>query len=125
MKKVVMLMMLAFASLTVFAQRNNDATPEERADRQTKQLTKSLALTEDQEKKVYALNLDRMKEMEEMRKSQSTDREKMKASQDKYQAEVGKILTAEQMEKYKATMTERRGGGGQGGQGGGQGRKRQ
>ncbi len=120
MKKVVMLMMLAFASLTVSAQRNNDATPAERADRQTKQLTKSLSLNEDQEKQIYTLNLERMTEMEAMRKEKSMDRTKMKESEDKFQASMGKILTAEQLEKYKATMEERRGGGGQGG---GQGRR--
>lgn len=117
MKKVMMVMILAFVSITVFAQRN-DATPEERAERQTKQLTENLKLSDDQQKQVYILNVDRMKAMEEMRKSQTMDREKTKASQEKYQTELGKLLSDEQKEKLKTMMEERRGSG----QGRGQGR---
>ena len=63
-----------------------------------------------------------MKAMEEMRKSQTMDREKMKESQEKYQTELGKLLSDEQKEKLKTMMEERRGSGQGRGQGGGQGR---
>jgi Spy/CpxP family protein refolding chaperone len=113
MRKGLMAMLLAFASITAFAQRQDgDRTPEQRAENQTKTMTENLQLTEDQQKQVYALNLDRAKKMEELRTSQNQDRSQMRASMEAFNAELAKVLTAEQQEKYKTMLAERRGNGG-------------
>ena len=71
--------MFAFASITAFAQRPDaNATPEQRAEAQTKTMTENLKLSDDQQKQVYALNLDRSKKMQELRDSQNQDRSKMR-----------------------------------------------
>jgi periplasmic protein CpxP/Spy len=120
MKKGLIAIMLAFASITVFAQRPDaNATPEERAKTQTASLTESLKLTEDQQKQVYSLNLDRAKKMQEMRASQNGDRTQMRESMEKFNTDLAKVLTPEQQEKYKKIMEERRGNRGGGGGGGG------
>ncbi|TDE16191.1 hypothetical protein [Dyadobacter psychrotolerans] len=116
MKKGLFAILLAFASITAFAQRPDaNATPEQRAEAQTKTLTESLKLTEDQQKQVYALNLERGKQMMEMRSAQTPDREKMRESMEAYNTALVKILTPEQQESYKKIMEERRGQGGGGG----------
>ena len=116
MKKGLFAILLAFASFTAFAQRPDaNATPEQRAEAQTKTLTESLKLTEDQQKQVYALNLERGKQMVEMRSAQTPDREKMRESMEAYNTALIKILTPEQQESYKKIMEERRGQGGGGG----------
>jgi protein CpxP len=116
MRKGLIAIMLAFASFTAFAQRpDTNRTPEQRAEAQTKNLTESLKLTEDQQKQVYALNLERGKQMMEMRNAGTPDREKMRESMEAYNVALTKILTPEQQESYKKIMAERRGQGGGGG----------
>jgi Spy/CpxP family protein refolding chaperone len=119
MKKGLIAMMMALVSFTAFAQRPDaNATPEERAKSQTASLTESLKLTEDQQKQVYTLNLERAKKMQEMRNSQNQDRSQMRTSIENFNKELAKVLTPEQQEKYTKMMEERRnnrGGGGGGG----------
>ena len=118
MKKVLIAILMAFASITAFAQRqDSNITVEQRAENQTKILTESLKLTAEQQKQVYALNLDRAKKMEEMRSSQNQDREAMRASMQTFNTELSKVLTPEQQEKYKTQQEERRNRGGGGGDG--------
>ena len=120
MKKGLIALMLAFVSISAFAQRPDaNATVEQRAENQTKMMMESLKLTEDQQKQIYALNLGRAKQMEEMRSGGSPDREKMRASMETFNTEVTKILTPEQQETYKKMMEERRNRGGGGQRGGG------
>ena len=109
MKKGLIAMMLAFASITAFAQRpDSNRTPEQRAEAQTKTMHESLQLSEDQQKQIYALNLDRAKKMEELRDSQNQDRSKRRESMEAFNAELAKVLTPEQQEKYKTMLQERR-----------------
>lgn len=109
MKKLLIAAVLTFAGFTSFAQRPNDnRTPEQRAEAQTKSLTESLKLNEDQQKQIYTLNLERMKQMAEMRESGAPDREKMRASMEAYNTAVSKVLTPEQQEAYKKEMEQRR-----------------
>ncbi|HEV7380705.1 MAG TPA: hypothetical protein VGN64_12985 [Dyadobacter sp.] len=111
MKKVLIAFVLTLAGFTSFAQRPNDnRTPEQRAEAQTKSLTESLKLSEEQQKQIYTLNLDRTKQMAEIRASGNPDREKMRASMDDYNVAVNKVLTAEQQEVYKKEMEQRRSG---------------
>jgi protein CpxP len=113
MKKVLIALMLTFVGINSIAQRQEDnRTPEQRAEAQTKSLTESLKLNEDQQKQVYALNLDRVKQMVEMRNGQSPNREKMRESMEAYNTALAKVLTPEQQEAYKKQMEERRSRGG-------------
>lgn len=116
MKKGLIAIMMAFASITAFAQRPDaNATPEERAKTQTASLTESLKLSDDQQKQVYTLNLDRAKKMQEMRSSGNMDREKMRESMEAFNKDLAKVLTPEQQAQYKKILEERRGNRGGGG----------
>ncbi|MBO9613691.1 MAG: hypothetical protein J7619_13405 [Dyadobacter sp.] len=119
MRKTLLAILLAFVSFTTFAQRGGNATPEQRAENQTKTLTENLKLSEDQQKKVYDLSLTRAKKMQELRDSQNMDREQMRASMETFNTELSKILTVEQQEKYKTMLEDRRNNRGGGGGGGG------
>ncbi len=77
-----------------------EMTVEERAQKRTDQMTKNLELTEDQAKKVYEINLEHAKKMEELRKQK-------KAQNDKTKAELDKVLTDEQKKKAEELKKER------------------
>jgi Spy/CpxP family protein refolding chaperone len=118
MKRTMLAMLMAFFSITAFAQRqDSDMTPEKRAENQVKTMTEKLSLSEDQQKQIYNLTLARAQKMKELREAQTTDREQMRASMETYNNEVAKLLTVEQQEKYKTMLEDRRGGGGGGGRG--------
>lgn len=120
MRKSLLAILLAFVSFTTFAQRGGgNQTPEQRAENQTKTLTENLKLSDDQQKKVYDLNLARAKKMQELRDSQNTDRQQMRASMETFNTELAKVLTVEQQEKYKTWLEDRRNNRGGGGGGGG------
>ncbi|GAB3171748.1 DUF4890 domain-containing protein [Telluribacter humicola] len=107
MKTVMLAMMLALSSMTVFAQRGGDRpTPEQRAENQTKFMTEKLELSDKQQKQVYALNISRMQKMQDLRKNE--DREGMKAAHESYQKELSAILTPAQQDKYKTLRQEMR-----------------
>jgi periplasmic protein CpxP/Spy len=109
MRKTLLGFMLAFASITAFAQRPNaNMTAEERAESQTKNLTEQLQLSEDQKKQVYDLSLSRAKKVEELRASQA-ERSEMRTAMETFNTELAKVLTVEQQEKYKTMMEDRRG----------------
>ncbi|MBE9662132.1 periplasmic heavy metal sensor [Mucilaginibacter myungsuensis] len=98
-------------------------TPEE----QTKALTASLKLTDDQAAKVKAIYTEQTAKRDSIMKAAGDDRQAMMQAfrplMTTYQAKIQAVLTDEQKEVYKKQMAERmnRGGqgGGQGGQGGG------
>lgn len=118
MKKTMLAMLMAFFSITAFAQRQDaDMTPEMRAENQVKNMTEKLSLSEDQQKQIYNLTLARTQKMKEMRDAKTMDREQMRASMETYNNEVNKLLTVEQQEKYKTMLEDRRGGGGGGSRG--------
>ncbi len=92
-------------------QRNFD--PEEMAKRQTAQLKEALDLNQDQEKKVYDLNLETGKEMRALREKNQgggweamrEDMTKIREGQDK---KMKAILTDDQWVKYQKYQQERR-----------------
>jgi Spy/CpxP family protein refolding chaperone len=111
MKRTFFALLLAFVSMTAFAQRPDaNMTVEQRAENQTKTLTENLKLSEDQQKQVHALSLARAQKMQELRDSQTQDRSQMRASMETFNTELAKILTVEQQEKYKTMLEDRRGG---------------
>ncbi|MCE7066760.1 hypothetical protein [Dyadobacter sp. CY326] len=118
MKKTLMAMLLAFFSITAFAQRqDSDMTPEKRAENQVKTMNEKLNLSEDQQKQIYNLSLARAQKVKELREAQTVDRDQIRASMETFNNEVAKILTVEQQEKYKTMLEDRRGGGGGGSRG--------
>ncbi len=89
------------------------ATPEERANRQTKMMANALGLSADQEAKVQALNLKRLTQIDALRESkeaqENVDRNKAKTIRDNWNTELKSILTPEQYTKYEAQQGEMRG----------------
>lgn len=116
-KSIVAVIFFMAMSVGVFAQGRGGGfermSPEQRAEMQTKRLTESLSLTADQQKKVLALNLDRIKKSEQLGREEGDKRKELRETYDK---ELNAILTEEQKvkmneqrEKMKANQQERRG----------------
>lgn len=130
MKRFLSFAIIALITLASFAQnnprngnRNQDMTPDQVAEMQTKRMAQNLNLTDEQQKEVYALN----KEMAEKRQERRSDRmasrqkgerptqeeiDKMKKEQQEFQAEhqerLKKILTKEQYDTWQKNMANRR-----------------
>ncbi|MFC4672230.1 DUF4890 domain-containing protein [Dysgonomonas termitidis] len=103
MKKLVLfLTIVLFTTSGVFAQQRQRATPEERAKRQTETLVKELGLNDDQQKKVYEINLKFAQPLADQ--SKETDREKIRAQFQKIQEErtaaIKAVLTEDQQKKF-------------------------
>lgn len=98
---------------TVFGQPQNrgNFTPEDMAKRQTERLKTATGCDEATASKVEALYLKYAKEMVAIREK-TTDRDAMreqfKTMREKQDAELKKILTADQFAKYQAAMEEMR-----------------
>ena len=79
-------------------------TPEERAQLSSEAIGKRLNLTADQKTEVYALNLEQVKKMDEMRSSENAFRkshsEKRKTLMADADTKLNKILTVEQQKSY-------------------------
>lgn len=109
-KAIVAVIFLMTISVGAFAQgrggQRERISPEKRAEMQTKRMTDELGLTEDQQKKVLALNVDRNKKAEEIGRE---DAEKRKEVRETYTKELNGVLTPEQQEKLKAVQKEGRG----------------
>ena len=110
MKKLLMLTLGAiFAiNLSVNAQM---PSPEEMAKKQTEMLKKELKLNDKQEKQVKAEFLGLFKFMQELMSSGSdrdTMMKKMQERQGKFMKALEKILTKEQMKKYKELAAKHR-----------------
>jgi len=113
MKNVVMItLLISVFAFTAFGQRNRPnrqpKSVEEVAKMRTDQLTKSLSLTDEQQKEVYTLNLERAEKMKAAREDRSTRgreiREEMKADRERLE----KILTPQQRETLKQQEADRR-----------------
>ncbi len=119
MRKLILTMAIAVIGFTaVFAQDSSKRikrpmakfTAEQRAKRATGAMEKKLNLTAEQKTKVYTLELDRAKKMDAFRsedKSAMKGRLKdMKADREKSNADLDKILTADQKTKLEAFRAE-------------------
>jgi len=109
MKKILSFSIaLFFVVGTAFAQGGGgNATPEERAQRQTAQLNEAVKLDKTQEEKIYALNLVRARQMQELRADGGRpDREKMQEMQKAFEEKLKPILTAEQWTAYEKLREE-------------------
>ncbi len=87
------------------------ATPEDRAQKKTEMLSKKLSLTKEQQDKVYAINLEQAKKMEEFRSAAEKERaermEKRKLFFKENDNKIEKILTEEQKKTYLEHKKER------------------
>ena len=134
MKKIVLMMAMtvlatgAISAKTPAAfvqQGQGQATPEERAERQLTMMTEQLTLTADQTTKLKPIILARSTEQSALRqKMQGGDREALMGEyrklNEKYNAQIKAVLTAEQYTKYEENQAQMRGGGQRRNQGGGQ-----
>ena len=68
-------------------------SPEERADKRVKRMTEKLSLTDDQAKKIHAMQI-------EFAQEEKADREAMKAKRVAQKAEIRAMLTDEQIVKF-------------------------
>ena len=134
MKKIVLMMAMtvlatgAISAKTPAAfvqQGQGQATPEERAERQLTMMTETLTLTADQTTKLKPIILARSTEQSALRqKMQGGDREALMGEyrklNEKYNAQIKAVLTAEHYTTYEENQAQMRGGGQRRNQGGGQ-----
>ena len=120
MKKLILMIMVAFATVGAYAQFNFN--PEDMAKRQAENVKKTCSLTDEQYDKVLKLYLDNSKQMQAERDSiqkagGQMNMESFRARQEKTNASLKEILTEEQYAKYEEMQKQmrRRFGGGDGG----------
>jgi periplasmic protein CpxP/Spy len=87
-------------------------TAEERAEIYAKRMQKSLGLTDEQYKKVLAINIEQAKQKESFREARKVEmqanREKMKAEHEAISKKYESVLTPDQMKKLKEQQDQRR-----------------
>lgn len=122
---LLVVMMTSFAGMAQRGGQQRNFDPEEMAKRQTAEIKEKCGLDAAQEKKVHDLLLANGKKMQQEREKMTNSgggqgeemRAKMTKMRDEQNAEIKKILTAEQYKKYEKYLEERRsqrqGGGGQ------------
>ena len=104
-------MLLAGIAGTTFAQteklrvEKTKFTTEQRAERQTERMTKTLSLTDEQKKSMYEANLAVAKKTETQR---DHNKEAWKAMREEREAQYKSILTAEQYQQYVQQRKEMR-----------------
>ncbi|MDJ1505986.1 hypothetical protein [Xanthocytophaga agilis] len=105
MKKVILsaLMGVMFIGLSM-AQERMPRTPEQRAEMQTKRLTKEITLTADQQTQVKNILLSRAVKVDSVRADQTMDKaqrmQQLKAIKDAGDANMQKVLSPEQYKRY-------------------------
>ena len=109
-------MVIALSSLT-FAQdrpekptkeERKNMTVEEKAQKKTERMTKQLALSKDQSKQVYDINLKYEKENKILRAESKKIKEKMMSGVYEKRSSIEKVLTAEQLAKAKEMEVKRK-----------------
>lgn len=111
MKKIIlMLAVVASASVSLFAQESKQPTksPEERTEKIIGKMKGDLTLTDDQVVKLKPVILKREQQRDEMRAKASADRDSHKKLAQDTEEDLKKILTPEQMEKLKQQRKEMR-----------------
>ncbi len=100
--KRIFVILLAFASFQCLADKK---TPVEKAKEKTEELQKNLALTPEQNKKVYEINLKAYTSIDEYEAKKPSKKLKKKQKDivsDLKKAEYKKIFTAAQYKRYEA-----------------------
>ncbi len=92
-------------------ERLASVTPEQRADRQTAQMKKRLALTAEQEPTVAAINLKYAKQMQTLIETGGRNRQTLKQISDiteSKDAELKTVFTADQYKQYETLRDEQK-----------------
>lgn len=76
-------------------------TPEERAKKRTDRLTETLALNEKQQKQVYELTLEQIKDREQLRQQRNDMRIESTAKRENAEKKMAEILNEEQRAKWE------------------------
>ncbi len=109
MKKIIISIMAVCLSIYAIGQKpgvegKTRPDAETRATELTKRMKDLIHFSDQQEAKVYDLNLQNLKNRREMMQNRTEDREamkqKMKASEDEYEASLKKILDEKQFNTY-------------------------
>lgn len=123
MKKIIISLTLIVCSLAAFAQDKDDnKTPQQRAQDKTQKLTSELSLTADQSTKVQNVFLQQEQQAAPIRSkyANATDksgmRAEMKPIHEQTDNSLKQILTADQYTKYQTIKEQHHGGHGGGGQ---------
>ncbi len=119
--KLLITLILFGTALSTYAQGGGgfqQMSPEDRAYNQTKQMKKLLTLTDDQAKKIEAINLKYAMMMDSTMKASGgfspEMREKMQPMMEAKNREIKPILTEEQNKLYEENRQKMRAGGGRG-----------
>ena len=112
-KTIIFVALVATTTLAMAQQgRGGQMDPKERAKRLTEQMTERLSLTEDQTKKVEAINLEAADKMSDAFASSSGDREAMRVVMTGINKEKDKklqaVLTEDQWKEYEKMVAEQR-----------------
>lgn len=87
-------------------------TAEERAEVYAKRMQKNLNLSDEQYKKILAINIEQAKKQEELRAAHKAEmqatREKMKAQHQDLSKKYESVLTPEQLKKFKEEQEKRK-----------------
>ncbi len=121
MRKILLMTIVLFSSLSLFAQERQRMTVEERAKNVTEWMKTELKLTQEQLAPVDSINLLFAKTQQLLFQAADGDRSKIRESMEGLEKEkqtaLSKVLTPEQLEAYKKKteemMQNRRRGGGQ------------
>lgn len=111
----LMIVSAIFFTANAFAQPKMDKdtsnrenkTPEERADKRTKEMTELLTLSDDQAKKIYEINLAHIKQMDIYKAEIKIIKEKIKAERESTKKKIDAVLTDEQKQKFEQHLQER------------------
>jgi DNA-binding protein H-NS len=113
-----LLFTLAFAVIGVtasYAQKNERVklSPEERADKIAAAMQTKLSLNDDQKSKIRQIELDRIKQQDELRKTDAAAMkgkfEERKAAMKAHDEKIKGVLTSEQQKVYAASKEEMKG----------------
>lgn len=109
---IITLAMLSIWSTNLSAQRGGrDSSPEQRAEQESALMRDSLGLSDAQYNKVYEINLDYAKKMQELRNNAEGDwssmREAFAALRQEQNEALKKVLTTEQYEKWQRIQRQR------------------
>lgn len=116
MKKITTLLILLFSigSITLFAQQHSPRerlAPAARAEKTVERLNKELTLTAQQQTDLKSWFTTHYKQQEEAfkknREKREAMREQMQKNREQTEAQLKKILTAEQFQKYQEKEQER------------------
>lgn len=103
---------LSFAQDRMANDNRERKTPEERAQLMTNGLEKKLTLSADQKAKVYKINLERAKKVDEFQNARTDDRKKQmearRSLMEDSDKKLSEVLTADQKKIYVELKSERK-----------------